>query len=175
MAQKLLIEENPQETVVSFRWFRNSDIFLVIFAIFWNGIILIASSVVILNGQYQVLLFMSLHILVGLGFGWFTLSQVLNKTTVKISRFELHISHKPIPIFWRKTYELNMKEISEIETYEKLHRNKGNTWLTYGIQCKIDGKPKIVRIIQGLSAKEDAEILKEQILARRKSSLFSKE
>lgn len=175
MAQKLLIAENPQETTISFRWFRNVDIFFVIFSTFWNGIVLIFVSIAIESGQYDILLYMSAHILVGLGIGWFTLSQVLNKTTVKISRFELSVKHSPIPIFWRKAYELNMKEMSAIEVYEKIHRNKGQRWFSYGIQCKIGGLDKEVKIIQGIVKRENAEIVKEQILAKTKSSLFKKE
>jgi hypothetical protein len=59
-----------------------------------------------------------------------------------------------------------MKEISEIEVYEKIHRNKGQRWFSYGIQCKIAGKDKEVKVIQGIVKREDAEIVKEQILAK---------
>jgi hypothetical protein len=165
MAQKLFVEKQPQETIMSFRWFRNADIFFIVFATFWNGIVILMTSMAIANQEYEALLFMSVHTLVGLAVGWFTLSQVFNKTIIKISRFELDITHSPIPVFWRKTYRLNSKEISAIEVYEKLHKNKHRTWLSYGIQCKINRNDKEIKIIQGMETKENAEKVKEQLLS----------
>jgi len=88
--------------------------FKTFFAFVWNLMLLPFVLNAISSGQYEVLIFASIHILVGLGFIANIVSSYINKTNVSVTKRFIEIKQKPIPSFLKRDVKIPVSDISQL-------------------------------------------------------------
>jgi len=83
--------------------------FMLAFTFLWNLILLPFVLMILLTGNWSLLLFMSLHLAVGLGLLWSMAAVYLNKTSINLSRNQMRIRTVPVwlPFFKSGDYALS--------------------------------------------------------------------
>lgn len=124
-------------------WFRPMFIFLLFFAIAWDGFLVFWYSMALFEknaGEFQwvAMLFPICHVAVGIGITYYTIAGFLNRSEISISQHGLQIRHRPIP--WRGNRELRRDEIHEIELEFSVAENS-NTGLQMVVSAHhVDGR-----------------------------------
>jgi hypothetical protein len=85
---KLVIKERP-------KW----AAFLSIFALLWNGFMVVWFTIAISSGQWAMALFGLIHGAVGLIVGYLALRGLLNRVELTVCRGALTTQHRPLPWF----------------------------------------------------------------------------
>jgi hypothetical protein len=126
--EKIQIDESFGQCTITLPWFKPMAWFLVVFCLFWNGFLLfwmLAPTPIFFK------LFAIIHVAVGVGLTWYTISLFVNTTTVKIDHQTLQISSSPL---WLPGYgltTLQRSELKQIYIREHIATNKGNTRVSY--------------------------------------------
>lgn len=145
---------------VSWRWFTPTAIFLAGFAIFWNTFICFWVTMALASGAGGFALFATLHVLVGLGLAYGTLSMFLNTTTVEVSHSALTVRHGPLPA--PGNLALPREELRQLYCVERIHRSRRGGSVSYTLQAvRSDGRS--VALVQGLESTEQALFLEQEI------------
>jgi len=88
--------------------------FKTFFTFMWNIMLLPFVIGALSSGQYEMLLFSSIHILVGLGFIANLVSTFINKTNISVTKRFIEIKQKPIPSFLKKNIKIPTSEVSQL-------------------------------------------------------------
>jgi len=108
----------PSELDIQFDWYNSQSKkgmgFKTMFAFLWNIMLLPFVLSAFQSGQYEVLLFASIHIIVGLGFIANLISTFINKTNISVTKRFIEIKQKPIPSFLKKNIKIPTSEIAQL-------------------------------------------------------------
>lgn len=108
----------PSELDIQFDWYnsqsKNGMGFKVIFTFMWNIMLLPFVLGAFSSGQYEMLLFASIHILVGLGFIANLVATFINKTNVSVTKRFIEVKQKPIPSFLKKNVKIPTSDIAQL-------------------------------------------------------------
>ncbi len=95
-------------TSKSGRWF------LMLFAGFWNIILLPFVIGVIVSGQWGIFLFLSAHLMVGLGLLWHLATIYLNRTSISVTKQRIRIRTFPMKHFLWKSKDIDAATIQQL-------------------------------------------------------------
>jgi len=94
------------ELDISLKWLSTTSkagrAFYLVFTSFWNLIVLPFAVGAVLTGNWGILLFLSLHLAVGIGLLWYLASIYLNRTSINVTKH--HIKVRTFPLrhpFWK--------------------------------------------------------------------------
>jgi hypothetical protein len=87
--------------------------FMLAFTFLWNLILLPFVLTILLSGNWSILLFISLHLAVGLGLLWYIAAVYLNKTSINLSRNHLRIRTVPIRFPFSKSGDYELSDIKQ--------------------------------------------------------------
>jgi hypothetical protein len=87
--------------------------FLLAFTFLWNLILLPFVLTIVLSGNWSILLFISLHLAVGLGLLWYMAAIYLNRTSINLSRNHMRIRTVPIRIPFSKSGDYELSDIKQ--------------------------------------------------------------
>jgi len=108
----------PSELDIQFDWYNAQSKkgmgFKTFFTFMWNIMLLPFVIGALSSGQYEMLLFSSIHILVGLGFIANLVSTFINKTNISVTKRFIEIKQKPIPSFLKKNIKIPTSEVSQL-------------------------------------------------------------
>lgn len=108
----------PSELDIQVDWFRSQSKaglgFKTFFAFVWNLMLLPFVISAISAGQFQVLLFAAIHIIVGLGFIGNIISTFINKTNISVTKRYIQIKQSPIPSFLKKNAKIPTGDIKQL-------------------------------------------------------------
>ena len=124
------LQENTQGIAITYRWFESVAWFLVVFAIFWNGFLVIWFN---LPTPIHFKLFALIHLTVGIGIGWYVLCLFMNKTEILITSQDFISRHSPIPFPTYKNKHLKHYEIKQVYIKQEISRGKNSTSVSYSI------------------------------------------
>ena len=79
------------------RWFSFKFIPLNIFAVIWDGFLIVFYSRVLQSNDTMPLFFSIAHFAVGIGLTYYVIAGYLNKTYIQVNNSNLIIAHSPIP------------------------------------------------------------------------------
>jgi hypothetical protein len=103
---------------IQINWFRSVSkgklAFLSLFGIVWNAIVFPMAIVMLLSGVYLALLFMSLHLLVGVVMMFWVAAYFLNETNIVVTSNYIDISYGPIRSPFNKGKRINANEIKQL-------------------------------------------------------------
>lgn len=106
------------ELDIQFDWYNSQSKkgmgFKTFFTFMWNIMLLPFVLGAFSSGQYEVLLFASIHILVGLGFIGNLVSTFINKTNISVTKRFIEIKQKPIPSFLKKNIKIPTEDVAQL-------------------------------------------------------------
>ena len=138
--------------------------FKTFFSLFWNFVVLIFVVSFIATGFWLPLLFLSFHIIIGIGSFVVLLQTILNHTDIIIDEHHLKISNRPIRGFWNKDKAFNKADIKQlyVSIYVSSTTN-GNPNYAYGLYAIFkDGKK--LQLVKGMN--KETQLYLEQELER---------
>jgi hypothetical protein len=134
--ERLEVEETPREIMIKYRWFQPVAYFLVFFCLLWDGFLVFFYSTMFADNDTPTfaVLFPLLHVAVGIGLTWYTLALFVNKTHILITKHELSIQHKPLPMFFfKKNVRLDRAEVQQVYIKEVESRGKNRVSYSYDL------------------------------------------
>jgi hypothetical protein len=135
--------------------------FLTLFAAMWNLMLLPFVLVVILSGEFGILLFLSLHLLVGLGLLWHLGTIYLNRTSILINKRKLRVRTIPLRhLLWPNT-EIDVDSIQQLYVTKYVQStSNGIPNYAYALYAILDNGEKRA-LIRGMSRETQIYIEKE--------------
>lgn len=128
--KNLTMERRGGESIIRYRWFTPVALFLIFFAVVWDGFLIFWYATYFLTkGAVGIsfALFPLIHVAVGVWVTYTALCKIFNKTIFKVSTSELKVSHAPFPWLGMGTYKRS--EIDQVYIKEKINRsNRGSTF-----------------------------------------------
>ncbi len=145
---------------ISYRWFNLTIILLAVFAVFWNGFMLVWHGISLASGNWLMSLFGLLHTAVGLGLGYYVLAGFLNRTTIWVEPDRLLIRHHPLP--WFSNRDLNAADVEQLYSKEVIKHTKNGTRTVYQVHG-IFGDGKKQKLLDRLTEPEQALYIEQEI------------
>ncbi|MGI5861958.1 MAG: hypothetical protein ACOX6T_07845 [Myxococcales bacterium] len=156
LPERFTVDEGPGRLKVSWRWFSLAHLFLLVFCLLWNGVLLLWYLAISIGFSATAeavpastaLVFVGFpigHVVVGVWLTYCTLAGFLNRTSVEVSGGALRIRHAPLP--WPgKRIEAHV--ISQLFCEEKLHRGKHGSQSTYRLHAIVGRERRRVLLLK---------------------------
>lgn len=137
--------------------------FFIFFTIFWNAILIPFIVVALTQGEWVILLFISIHLLVGLSLLYYTLTILLNVTYITVNRRELIIEHKPLQMPFYPNRRLPVSDLDQlfIDKYVESRTNNSPNF-AYAVRALSKGDKRI-RIVKGLKNQDQARYIEQEV------------
>lgn len=144
-----------ETTSKSGRWF------LTLFAGFWNLILLPFVIMVVVTGEWGILLFLSAHLFVGLGLIWHLATIYMNRTSISVTKRRIRVRTIPFRHFLWKNKDLNVDQITQlyVSRYVQSTTN-GEPNYAYALYAIMDSGEK-VSLIRGMNRETQVYIERE--------------
>ncbi|MFP4107163.1 MAG: hypothetical protein ACLFVU_13905 [Phycisphaerae bacterium] len=129
MPKNFHIENYSGRLVIRRRWWHPMFLFLIVFAVFWNGFMIFWHTMALASGAWFMSCFGLIHTAVGVGLIYFILCGFLNSTIITADYGTLSVRHGPLPWIGNKT--LDPRNIRQLYCRQKIRRsNNGgsSTW-----------------------------------------------
>ncbi len=134
MPRQFKVEEEGRGLAVTRRWGRGPAIFFLIFATFWNVIVLVFVAAFLgglmkpsegsgSSSPWFMGLFLVPFVLVGIGTGWAALALLLNRTTIRVDNERLTVTHGPVWWPGRRSLETALLDQLYCEEYVAYTQN----------------------------------------------------
>lgn len=137
--------------------------FFTLFSLFWNGILAIFIVVALLSGTYSILLFISIHLSIGIGMAYYTLSLYLNKNQIIANSKGLNTTYGPLRFPFRKDHHVPITEINQIYC-RKYSMGTVNGVPQYGYKVELlKNDAQAITIMKALKTYQHALYLEQQI------------
>jgi hypothetical protein len=165
LPSRFKVDEDGIHTRISWRWFGLQHLFLIFFCIAWDSFLVTWYGIALTQEDTPIIMiiFPIAHLAVGVGLSYYTLTGLVNRTRVEVSRNELTIRHGPLP--WRGNLDLPGRQLTQLYGEEIASTNKGTTTYTYNLLA-VDRTGRKVTLLTGLTEKDQVLYL-EQTLERR--------
>ncbi len=136
--------------------------FFLFFTIFWNALVLPFALIAIMTGNFEILLFISLHLSVGIGLLYYTTAKLINTTYITLSRRKLTIEHKPIPWIFSPNKTIDTADIEQFFV-ERYVASRTNNQPDYRFRIIAIRKRDRITIMQGLTTAEQAQYIEQEM------------
>ena len=163
--EKIQITRSTNELAIVRKWFGPIFFFLAFFSLFWNGIVWTVALGAIFSGNYFMLVFMSLHLIVGLGILYLTVALLANSTEIRVDRRYLSVKSSPLPFPKNIPFPvpgnctMPVGRIEQIYCKEKFFGRGSASYELYAI----DDRNQRQKIIKGIPNAEEAAFLEQEI------------
>jgi hypothetical protein len=148
------------------KWFSPTHIFLLVFAVVWNAILLVffggfAASGISFGGTGLFFgLFMIPFVAAGAGVGYSAIAGFVNTTTLSVRDGVLAVKHAPLP--WWGQVTLNAHELTQLYTRElrstsSSSSGRSRTTYTYAVMAIHGPDNRETRILSGLTEPGQAQ------------------
>jgi hypothetical protein len=154
LPQKFQVSEAPGSLDVRWRWFTPAHLFLVVFALFWNGFMATWFTISFTQGAWEMAAFGTLHAGVGVMMGWWALGGLVNSTHVSLGQGTLTVKHGPLP--WPGNGTWKREDLAQLYGEENVSRGKNGTTVTWSL-CAMLRDGRRVKLLKGLT--EKAQVL----------------
>ena len=137
--------------------------FFLLFTIVWNAILTPFIVMGVATGEWRILLFASLHILVGVSFLMYTLGLMLNKTSIVVTSQGVDIKNGPIPIPFNPNRFMAVRDIEQLFVEEYVpSKTNGRPDYTYAVTALTTSAER-QRLVGGFSQPGHALYLEQEI------------
>lgn len=137
--------------------------FFLLFTIVWNAILTPFIVIGISTGEWQILLFTSLHTLVGVSFLMYTLGLMFNKTSIIVTSQGVEIKNGPIPIPFNPNRFMAVRDIEQLFVEEYVpSKTNGRPDYTYAVTALTTSAER-QRLVGGFSQPGYALYLEQEI------------
>ncbi len=117
-----------QELRLTRKWMGPQAIFLLFFATFWNGFLVVwyAAALSAPSIEVMALVFPLLHVAVGIGVGYTALAELLNSTEILVDSHRIKMTHGPLP--WGKVPEVRVSDLAQLFVVQHIGSKGGRTY-----------------------------------------------
>lgn len=137
--------------------------FFLVFTIGWNAILSPFVITGIATGEWRILAFASLHILVGVSFLIYTLGLIFNKTRVVVTSQGVEIKNGPIPIPLNPNRFIAVRDIEQLFVEEYVpSKTNGRPDYTYAVTALTTSAER-QRLVGGFSQSAHALYLEQEM------------
>lgn len=137
--------------------------FFLLFTIVWNAILTPFIITGIATGEWRILLFASIHILVGVSFLMYTLGLMFNKTKVVVTSQGVEIKNGPIPIPFNPNRFMAVRDIEQLFVEEYVpSKTNGRPDYTYAVTALTTSAER-QRLVGGFSQPGHALYLEQEM------------
>lgn len=159
------VQQLISELQIAIRWRKTkSGIgFFTFFTVFWNGVTLPFVLIALAENNWQMMLMISLHIMVGVGMLMYTLSLYLNKTYVDVDSSGIAVVSKPINFFHKNRYvrAADLEQLYVEQYVASTTNNRPN--YAFAVRARLQGQSKDIRLIKGMKNEDQALYLETEI------------
>jgi hypothetical protein len=142
-------------TSKSGRWF------LTLFTGLWNLLVLPFVLMVIIIGEWGILLFLSAHLLVGLGLLWHLATIYLNRTSISVTQRRIRVRTFPFRHFLWKNKEIQNDQINQLYVSKYVQSTtNGEPNYAFALYAIVKSGEKIC-LIRGMNRETQMYIEKE--------------
>ena len=113
------------------RWFSFKFIPLTIFAVIWDGFLIVFYSRVLQINDTMPLFFSIAHFAVGIGLTYYVIAGYLNKTYIQVNNSNLIIYHSPIPFIGHR--DIRSDKIVQLYSKEHISRGRNSQRISYAV------------------------------------------
>lgn len=160
MPQGIEVLSEGGTTILRKRWWSWGVLFLLFFAVFWNGFMVAWFGIAIKKGLWPMALFGSIHAAVGLGMAYFVVASFVNVTDVVIAPGELRVRSHPLP--WMGNRSLSTADIAQLYTTSVTHRTRHGSRTSYQVHV-IDRAGRESKLLTGLSSQEQGLFVEKTV------------
>jgi len=146
--------------VITRRWRNLSAWFLLFFALFWNGFLVVWHGIALSTGAWFMSAFGLIHTGVGLFLIYYVAAQFLNSTVIRASSRGLESKTGPLP--WKGDRQLGAATVSQLYCTEKVHRSKNGSSTSYGVEAVLPGNRRDT-LVRGLPEADQALFIEQQL------------
>lgn len=147
---------------IDVKWQQDGYWGLIVFAVIWNACVLPVAIGMIVSGNFTALIFLSLHLTVGLGLIYFIAAIKLNTTYIAVNERSIEVKHRPLPTFI-KNRQIDADEIEQLYCIEYV-QSKTNGMPNYAYHVMaITKHQKPVKLIPALSTAEQALYIEQEM------------
>jgi hypothetical protein len=164
LPERFRVEEDAGATRISWRWFSAIHIFLIFFCVAWDGFLLVWYGIALnTDAPIIAIVFPIAHVAAGVGLTYYTLTGLVNRTRIEVSRNQLTIRHGPLP--WFGNVDSPGRQFTQLYGVENVATSKGQQTTSYTLFA-VDREGRKVKLVGGLPEKDQVLYL-EQTLERR--------
>jgi hypothetical protein len=156
--ENTVIETQENQMSIKIPWYKHIAWFLLFFAMFWDGFLFFAAS----SAPASVVLFMLLHIGVGVAITWYTICLFVNQTIININHDGFSISTTPLLFPGFGDVTVHREEFSQIYVKEKVRNNRRSTSVTYTLSL-LDNNGRTRSLPFSCDDPEQALFIKDKI------------
>jgi hypothetical protein len=154
------LEKQGDTLVITRRWRNFGAWFLLFFAIFWNGFLVVWHSIALSTGAWFMSAFGLIHTAVGLFLIYTVAAQFLNSTVIRASPRGLESKSGPLP--WKGDRQLAAGSVSQLYCTEKVHRTKNGSTTRYGVEAVLPGNRRDT-LVRDLPDADHALFIEQQL------------
>jgi hypothetical protein len=143
--RRVKVEDTGVGMRLWWRWWEWQYLFIGVFAVFWNGIVICWYAGVLGcfgSGGHPaptpMLLIPIVHVAVGAWLAYSVLTAILNRTVIELDARRLTARVQPLP-WWRGTCSLERERIRRIRIARKESQSSGRITVTHGLVAELEG------------------------------------
>ncbi len=160
LPEKMTLEQTPGGLVIKRRWFGWQYMFLLVFALFWDGFLFMWIGMTLAVGLRSFALFSVLHVLVGIGISYTAIAGLMNTTTIHVGYDGVQVRHGPLP--WRGNTQFAASDVRQIFCRERVVRRRRSTSVYYDVYAiRADGSD--TKVVSSLPNAQQALFLEQEI------------
>ena len=134
--------------------------FYTFFSLMWNIMLIPFLVFIISSGAWQILIFISAHLAVGLSMLYKSISSLFNTTTIEVNKYEVSVKVEPFPLPWHRKINIPLNNIRTLSLEKSRWKNSGVS-LNYNLTANLkNGKKKV--LIPGLKV-DTLKLVKAEI------------
>lgn len=151
------------ELDIRISWRKSLSGFFLFFTIFWNAIVLPMALFALASGAYEMLIFMSIHIFIGVSFLYYLIATLVNTTYIIVDDYNLTIEHRPLKVPFYPRRDIPASEIDQIFTDKYVAgKTNGRPNYAFAIQALLKNNEK-VKLLKSLKHPDQALYVEQEI------------
>jgi hypothetical protein len=160
MPKELQVSTSGGALQITRRWFSAQYVFLIFFAVVWNGFMVFWHVMAWSSGSRFMSLFGLLHTGVGLFLIYYTLAGLVNRTEVRVESGRLSVEHYPLP--WPGGKQVQAAAIKQIYCTERVNNTKNGVRYRYEVHAVMGDSAK-EKLLDGLNDPEQALYIEQEL------------
>lgn len=160
LPERFDLHESPRGIRIERGWLTGATYALLVFAILWNGFMLVWHGIALSQGQWMMSAFGLIHTAVGAGLVYKVLADFLNRTVIRVESGALTLRHGPLP--WPGKKDFRTADFEQFYVTRKVTHGKNGSTTTYQLEALLAGGRRKT-IVKGLPEPEHAIYLEQQL------------
>ncbi len=124
LPEKMQFRDHTSHIEIIRTWFGWKVVAASVFAVVWNGFLVVWYGHALRSGNLLVILFPILHVAVGVGLTYFVIAGWLNRTRITTDYGSVSVRHYPVPWIGNMTIEaFDLRQLYAKESSSMFQRN----------------------------------------------------